>query len=261
MIYAEDGKKWKKNYSTDVKEHTQDPKFAPFCIRADTFCGGEIDIDKVILISCVDKKTMGDDEEIGNFKTTLRALLENEKGHKYHLVNQAKQRKNDRYRHSGYLFLKVGYFSLVDEVDHEADASLAQNKRAYGEETLGGMSKRQAFLAFLNQMSVKSSEIIAVAEASVAPGTKTNGAATARSSFDSHEEHQGQEVRDFQSFRTSRDSVTESNTGQSLQVPEDMKYMEPSERMSNQVQVFLVCIFLLRHAVGFIDNLTFILET
>ena len=106
------------------------------------------------------------------FVQTLRSMLHPKA--KFRVINDekvqaAKLPGGEKYKHSGTVTFKVAqHFSMLGDVDREADASLVRHKRAYTEATnapVGEANKRKAFLAFMagGQALVKAQALVRMA--------------------------------------------------------------------------------------------------
>jgi hypothetical protein len=95
---------------------------------------------------------VGEHDYIGTFDMTVRSML-NPKS-KFRVINEEKLTASlkpggEKYKHSGTVTFKVAqHFTMIHDVDREADIALVKHRRAYKEAEMNP-TKRKAFLSYM----------------------------------------------------------------------------------------------------------------
>jgi hypothetical protein len=160
------GKTYREVHRTEVQEHTLNPQWNCFVQPIFAFC--ENDYDRRIRVKMFDwDRGTNDHDFIGQFDMTVRMLLSPKA--KFRVINLEKQRTlGDKYKHSGSVTFKVAqHFSMLHDVDREADASHVRHRPAgYREAEIEKTpQQRKAFLAFMagGQALVKAQAMVRMA--------------------------------------------------------------------------------------------------
>jgi hypothetical protein len=113
-------------------------------------------------------QNVGEHDYIGSFDMTVRSML-NPKS-RFRIINEEKliasqKPGGEKYKHSGSVTFKVAqHFTMLTDVDREADMSLVKHRREYTESQINP-TKRKSFLAFMagGQALVKAQALVRMA--------------------------------------------------------------------------------------------------
>jgi hypothetical protein len=90
-------------HRTEVIKYNINPNWRTFTLPLKTLCNG--DHERVLKIQVDDWNMNGSHNHIGEFQTSVKALLEQGRGAKIPFINEKKQRKKSSYKNSGHLII------------------------------------------------------------------------------------------------------------------------------------------------------------
>lgn len=106
-------------YRTEVKKNTLKPDWAPFEVKSQTLCNG--DIDRTVKVICYDWNRSGHCAYMGEFETTVRRIGDGTAENTYDLINKDKKKKKKGYKNSGTIqFTRCGVKKVHSFLDYIA---------------------------------------------------------------------------------------------------------------------------------------------
>ncbi|XP_075259122.1 copine-8-like isoform X3 [Convolutriloba macropyga] len=106
-------------HRTEVKKNTLNPNWAPFEVKSQTLCNG--DIDRTVKVVCLDWNLNGNCDYMGEFETSVRRIAQGVSENTYEVINKDKKKKKKSYKNSGTVqFTRCGVKKVHSFLDYIA---------------------------------------------------------------------------------------------------------------------------------------------